>query len=898
MMDSKRTHLVFIVILVTVKIILGQLTEEKAKPVGYVSFLPSNYDEDTYNIVHSIGKCNPSVEVVDGDRNEDVIICPNGELLLDGATETNLEDDVTDSDIRVFYTWKERSIPLKDAFITLQFPSEPITPTKVVVYYLELRGLKVREPRAIRLYSSTTERIFPDDEIRDLDDSVFTINTGITAQDDQYEYRRYNLIIPENRQVSLNYLRISLAFERGSWVFISEVEVYHLSQASHTTTTSATTATAVITPTAAVTATETTVPTTSVTVTASIPYTTVPTPTFIFPIVNPHLLHVTDLLSDLTINCTVMLDGDTSRLTILWFYNGTTLSSNEKYKVTDNRLTISYFIPEDVGVYTCTVQHPSGWNSSRQYFISTSQDDDEQPGKDNSSTSNSPIPIVVAVAGGGVGLILCVILITCGTVYFYQRRKQTNDKPEPYLVTQKSLPPSQPYDYIIHTTPSTEHKGLTDNGYEDMSITSATIKGKPQNKTSIPPTLPKLPECFKIVELLKPQLPQFTTDDNDVYGILGEYIKMNTSLSPSLSSTNEIFFNLYEDIASPYISPIPQSSQNIYDEILDCSQSTKDITHNDYSKLSMCVPIYDEPKPLAKHDAPKFVEWCNVNVIANIGEGQFGDVFLAETIDVDVTELNAEACGILVAIKILKANHTMGLKQQFEKEIKFMARLDNTNIIKLLGICNKGTPFIMMEYMKNGDLYMFLRKHYHAEIGKDIAAAEIQVDIPILLYIALQVANGMRYLASLGFIHRDLAARNCLVGEDYVIKVADFGMVQKNYYNTAYFAMQGKVLVPIRWLASESFSGKFSTKTDVWSYGVTLWEIFTLCRHQPYEKMTHEELVRDVRKGPNRILLRRPSIAPDEVHNTMKQCWNYDPNQRPDFESVYDQLFAYYTQTQ
>ena len=143
-----------------------------------------------------------------------------------------------------------------------------------------------------------------------------------------------------------------------------------LCTAAHTTTTSATT---VITPTAAVTATETTVPTTSVTVTASIPYTTVPTPTFIFPIVNPHLLHVTDLLSDLTINCTVMLDGDTSRLTILWFYNGTTLSSNEKYKVTDNRLTISDFTPEDVGVYTCTVQHPSGWNSSRQYFISTSQ---------------------------------------------------------------------------------------------------------------------------------------------------------------------------------------------------------------------------------------------------------------------------------------------------------------------------------------------------------------------------------------------------------------------------------------------------------------------------------------------------------------------------------------------
>ena len=159
-----------------------------------------------------------------------MVICPNGELLLDGITETDLEDDVVDNDIRTFYTWEERSIPDNEAFITLQFPNSAITPTRVAVYCLELRDLRAREPRGIRLYSSTTDSILPDDEIRDVfDENSFTvIRSGRTSADDEYEYRRYDLTIPDNRQVSLNYLRISLDFEGMNWMFISEVEVYHM----------------------------------------------------------------------------------------------------------------------------------------------------------------------------------------------------------------------------------------------------------------------------------------------------------------------------------------------------------------------------------------------------------------------------------------------------------------------------------------------------------------------------------------------------------------------------------------------------------------------------------------------------------------------------------------------
>ena len=318
------------------------------------------------------------------------------------------------------------------------------------------------------------------------------------------------------------------------------------------------------------------------------------------------------------------------------------------------------------------------------------------------------------------------------------------------------------------------------------------------------------------------------------------------------------------------------------------------------NNMNMCLPIYDEPSPLTRDEAPKMVEWDNISILTNIGEGQFGDVFLAETIGIDAVELgcaDTKATRILVAIKTLKGNYSAGLKTQFEKEIKFMARLDNDNVIRLLGICNKGTPFIMIEYMKNGDLHMFLKKHYHPEIGKDTDTADIQVDIPILLYMGLQVANGMRYLASIDFIHRDLAARNCLVGEDYIVKVADFGMTQ-SLYNTSYFRMRGTALVPIRWMAPESFFGRFSTKTDVWSYGVTLWEIFTLCRQQPYEDISDEDLVYSAQKAQDRVHLKRPPLATDEVFNIMKKCWTYDENQRPNFDSVYDQLLNYYMQIQ
>ena len=159
-----------------------------------------------------------------------MITCPYGELLLDGITQANLQDGVTNSDIQTFYTFEDHSLPMgiNEAFVTLQFPNNEITPTKVSVYYLIMRDLRATEPQRIRLYSSTTESVFPDVDIRTNDDEV-VISSGTTPGNDDYEYIRQDLTISEDRQVALNYLRISLQFDpMTDWVFISEIEVYHM----------------------------------------------------------------------------------------------------------------------------------------------------------------------------------------------------------------------------------------------------------------------------------------------------------------------------------------------------------------------------------------------------------------------------------------------------------------------------------------------------------------------------------------------------------------------------------------------------------------------------------------------------------------------------------------------
>ena len=339
----------------------------------------------------------------------------------------------------------------------------------------------------------------------------------------------------------------------------------------------------------------------------------------------------------------------------------------------------------------------------------------------------------------------------------------------------------------------------------------------------------------------------------------------------------------------------------IYSEALDPAMLTHDYDVTSVSDVAIPYSaIYEEPKePSAYSSSVVKVTRKNIVEIRNLGMGQFGQVILARTVGVQLVGLcqsegepDANG-GTLVAIKKLKQDAENGLVEAFDKEVKFMSRLKHDNVVRLLGVCTEGESFIMMEYMENGDLNQFLQKQ---KVMPDTISGlkENEVTPIILLYMGVQIASGMHYLSSRRFVHRDLATRNCLVGRDFVVKISDFGM-SRSLYESAYYRVQGTLILPIRWMACETFYGKFSVKSDSWAFGVAMWEIYTLGKVDPYEEMTDEEVIADAIRGPDRKLLSRPDLCPQEVYDIMQRCWVPEPTMRADFGEIYSRLFMMYT---
>uniref|UniRef100_A0A8C1WZA5 receptor protein-tyrosine kinase n=1 Tax=Cyprinus carpio TaxID=7962 RepID=A0A8C1WZA5_CYPCA len=293
-----------------------------------------------------------------------------------------------------------------------------------------------------------------------------------------------------------------------------------------------------------------------------------------------------------------------------------------------------------------------------------------------------------------------------------------------------------------------------------------------------------------------------------------------------------------------------------------------------------------------------------------LGEGQFGEVHLCEIENPqDLANLEfpfnvRKGRPLLVAVKILRPDASKNARNDFLKEVKILSRLKDPNIIRLLGVCVSSDPLCMVtEYMESGDLNQYLS--HRVLLDKTGPSHNTPtISYPALISMASQIASGMKFLSSLNFVHRDLATRNCLVGgergegEDRggerQIKIADFGM-SRNLYAGDYYRIQGRAVLPIRWMAWECIlMGKFTTASDVWAFGVTLWEMLSVCQEQPYSHMTDEQVIDNAgeffRDQGRQVYLSRPAVCPQGLYELMLSCWNRDCKLRPSFAYIHSFL--------
>ncbi|KAL6261704.1 hypothetical protein P5V15_006793 [Pogonomyrmex californicus] len=296
-----------------------------------------------------------------------------------------------------------------------------------------------------------------------------------------------------------------------------------------------------------------------------------------------------------------------------------------------------------------------------------------------------------------------------------------------------------------------------------------------------------------------------------------------------------------------------------------------------------------------------------LRMLSKLAEGAFGTVYVAEAEGIPEYGTTTTLGKRLVAVKFLLPEASEKEKLDFQRDVRILAALEDRNIARVLGACYREEPYcVVMEYLEHGDLCQFLKTHITAEDAHSMPIGVKTLSFNCLIYMAAQIASGMRYLENLNFVHRDLATRNCLVGKAYHIKISDFG-TDNELYACDYYKVDGTMPLPVRWMAWESiFLGKYTTKSDVWAFAVTLWEILNLGRRVPYEHLSDEEVVQSLRqlhhaadcgnanaedscKEDSRNgfdYLPRPTASSKDIYDLMLECWQREETERPTFREI------------
>ncbi|XP_070817117.1 tyrosine-protein kinase ZAP-70 [Chaetodon trifascialis] len=254
-----------------------------------------------------------------------------------------------------------------------------------------------------------------------------------------------------------------------------------------------------------------------------------------------------------------------------------------------------------------------------------------------------------------------------------------------------------------------------------------------------------------------------------------------------------------------------------------------------------------------------------------LGSGNFGCVKKGV--------LKTDSGQIDVAIKVLKSDNEKLVKEEMMREAEIMHQLSNPFIVRMLGLCNAENLMLVMEMASAGPLNKFL------------SANKDNVTVENIVNLMHQVSMGMKYLEEKNFVHRDLAARNVLLVNQQFAKISDFGLSKALGADDNYYKARTAGKWPLKWYAPECINfHKFSSKSDVWSFGITMWEAFSY-GGKPYKKMKGPDVMRFI-EGGNRMEC--PAACPERMYTLMKECWTYKHEERPDFKKVEESMRSYH----
>ncbi|XP_007489513.1 tyrosine-protein kinase ZAP-70 [Monodelphis domestica] len=290
--------------------------------------------------------------------------------------------------------------------------------------------------------------------------------------------------------------------------------------------------------------------------------------------------------------------------------------------------------------------------------------------------------------------------------------------------------------------------------------------------------------------------------------------------------------------------------------------------------LPMDTSVYESPysDPEELKDKKLFLKRENLIIDeVELGSGNFGCVRKG------VYKMRKKQ--IDVAIKVLKSTNEKAEKEEMMKEAHIMHQLDNPYIVRIIGVCKAEALMLVMEMATGGPLNKFL------------SSKRGEIPVSNVVELLHQVAMGMKYLEEKNFVHRDLAARNVLLVNQHYAKISDFGLSKALGADDSYYTARSAGKWPLKWYAPECINfRKFSSRSDVWSYGVTMWEAFTYGQ-KPYKKMKGPEVIKFIEEG-NRMDC--PPECPSDMYILMKDCWIYKWENRPGFSDVEQRIRTYY----